>query len=649
MIETVAAFDGRIAKVQGPARSGKTEALVMRCARLVTNGVPAESILVEVSTALAAQAFRRRLRKAVGPDQEAASDAVCVTTALDACTAVLEAPEARTATGRVPRLLNSAEHNFFLEDMKTLGQPIRRLRKMLDYFYRQMSDLEPREKWLLGGEEEIVLGHMERVLSLRDAMLVQEAPYLCANFLKSDAGSQARGSFAYVLCDDFQNMSRAEQTCLCLLADRQLIVCGNPNAQQKLRTQHPSVEGFTQFDAVRRDVEVFTLEGAFGNADVTAFADALCDHGDMDPAFKACTTRELSSDAGDDDDGVMVVKWSTPEDELNGLTKYLRVVLDEIEDLHENRTCVLVPNKRWALMTKQMLEQRGFSVSTAGAFPGLGGDPRESARARALVAYTKLNLLANPHDMTAWRSWCGFDNYLTNSDVWNSLQDFADEHGLSLYDALEQTARASEEPFLRADVLSERWNVGQEFIAQNAERKGFNLLKAIGATGLPEFEETESSIVGDEDAAAMLRIERANLLDPTMPDNPHMLHVASYGALCGWEYDNVFAIAAVDGFMPSREAFEVISTEEDRERVMNAERKLFYSSLTKANKRLVISFFNKTPLELAERTKMQVARVRAEAGERVAAVRPTAFIAEAGNAAPGTTGGQPLLAERGLN
>ena len=33
----------------------------------------------------------------------------------------------------------------------------------------------------------------------------------------------------------------------------------------------------------------------------------------------------------------------------------LRILLDGEEDLHENRTCVLVPNKRWALMAQQVL------------------------------------------------------------------------------------------------------------------------------------------------------------------------------------------------------------------------------------------------------------------------------------------------------
>ena len=643
-IASLASFDGRIAKVQGPARSGKTEALVQRCAHLIGGGAAPASILVEVSSAAAAQAFRRRLRAALGPDDRHAADEVHVRTALETCVAVLDAPAARAATGRAPRLLNGAEYNFFLEDMKTLGQPIRRLRKMLEFFYRQMSDLAPRDSWLMGGEEETVLAHLERVLASRGAMLMQEAPYRCASFLQSDAGEGARGSYAYVLCDDFQNMSRAEQTCLCLLADRQLVACGNPNQQQALGTAFPCAEGFTQFDARRRDVEVFTLKGAFGNPAVSAFIDSLCDHGDLDPAFKAGSV----ADAGLTD-GLMAVKWSTPEDELDGITKYLRVVLDAEEDLHESRTCVLVPNKRWALMAQRVLKQRGFTVTLAGALCSLGGDPRESARARALVAYTKLNLLADPRDLTAWRSWCGFDNYLTNSDAWNGLQAFAEQRGLSLLDALTLIAELDEEPFARANALAERWRAGHALIAQNAGRKGFGLLRAIEAEGLPEFEETARALVGDEDAAAVFALQRRAVTDPALPDDPHVLHVAAYGSLCGLEYDNVFAIAAIDGFVPRRDAFEVISTEEERERVMNEERRSFCNSVSKANKRLVVSFFCKAPLELAERAKMQVVRVKAEDGSRVAAVRPTAFLAEAGGAAPTTTGGQALLARHGLN
>ena len=57
----------------------------------------------------------------------------------------------------------------------------------------------------------------------------------------------------------------------------------------------------------------------------------------------------------------------------------------------------------------------------------------------------------------------------------------------------------------------------------------------------------------------------------------------------------------------------------------------------------------KAELELAERTKMQVVRVKSENGKRMAIVRPSCFLSEAGDAAPTTMGGQALLAEYGLN
>lgn len=648
MIDTIAAFEGRIAKVQGPARSGKTEALVRRCATLIQQGVAPESVLVAVANSFAAQAFTARLAAALGGDEAGctAAQAVRVCTALDACVEVLDTPAARQATGRVPRLLTTAEYNFFLEDMKTLGSPIRRLRSMLDYFYRQMSACEPVSDWAIGSEEGTVLAHLDRVLTLREAMLVQEAPFRCAGFLQSVAGEAQRGCFAYVLCDDFQNLSHAEQTCLCLLASKQLIVCGNPNQTQATGSAYPYPEGFTRFEAVRRNVEVFTLTGSFAPAAVRAFTDALCDRGDMDTAFKAGGPAPDADEAAEHAGTVEAIKWLDPEDELTGLTKYLRVVLDEKAG-EESRTCVLVPNKRWALMVERALTQRGFAVSAAGALGGLSGDPRDSSRARALVAYTKLCLLAEPRSMVAWRSWCGFDNYLTNSDAWNGLQEYAIARGLTLYDALAATADTPD-AFLRADELARRFTEGQAFITQNVARTGFSLMHAIGADDLPEFETAAELMEGDENADALLHLVRTCLSAPVWPENPHVIHVTTFDTLCGTSYDNVFAVACVDGFMPTREAFEVVSTEEERERLMNNERRRFCNAVSKANERLMVSYFTKAPLELAERTKMQVARVRAEHGDRVAAVRPTTFLTEAGAASPTTLGGQELLATLNL-
>ena len=59
----------------------------------------------------------------------------------------------------------------------------------------------------------------------------------------------------------------------------------------------------------------------------------------------------------------------------------------------------------------------------------------------------------------------------------------------------------------------------------------------------------------------------------------------------------------------------------------------------------MLSTFSNAPLELAEGTKMQVVRVRSVNDERVAIVRPTCYIAEAGAQTPSTVGGQAVLGE----
>ena len=140
MIDTIAAFDGRLAKVEGAERSGKTQALVARCAHLIQNGEAPASILVAVTNAFAAQAFRKRLRRALPANLIGAALSVRVCTALDAAASVLDQPAAREATGRVPRILNNAEYNFFLEDLKTVGEQPRKLhavpvdKNLLDFF-----------------------------------------------------------------------------------------------------------------------------------------------------------------------------------------------------------------------------------------------------------------------------------------------------------------------------------------------------------------------------------------------------------------------------------------------------------------------------------------------------------------------------------
>lgn len=655
-IDTIATFDDRMAKIIGPARSGKTEALVQRCIQLVDGGCSPSSILVATPSAMAAQAFRNRLKKAFPEEKQSAATEINVQTALTTCVYVLETTQAQKATGRVPRLLSSVEYNFFLEDMKTTGEKVRKLRNMLRYFLKELANYTPQDKWMIGGEEKQILDYMHNILSLRQAMLPEEVPATCADYLQSDAGKGDCKQYDYVLADDFQNFTRAEQVCLCLLAGKQIMIAGNPNEACSFRGGVCSPEGFIEFEKRRRGVEVFTLTDAYGNEAIQAFADGLTKQGDMDASLAAKKVSAPASQATKNasygiPEGAMAIKWANPDSEMNNLTKYLRVLMNKQDDVQESRTCIIVPNRRWASLAKRVLKQRGFNVSDAGTNTAIGGDPRNSKRALALVAYTKLNLLANPKDMVAWRSWCGIDHALTNSFAWMGLENWVKEEGISLYEGLQKVGEAgfgAKEPFPSANNLAEKWRSGQEYIKKNAARKGYGLLKAVGADSLPEFDDIANTMLGNETAEQLFTLMYQFTTDPTWPDDLHILHMSNLATLAGTSYDNIVVMGAVDGFIPQRNAFELISTDADRERIMNRERHAFHSAICKAKELLIVSHFSKAPLELAEKTKMQVTRVKSENEERVALLRPTDFLMQAGNSAPTTTGGQAVMAEYGL-
>lgn len=608
MLTRIATCESRMIKIEGPAQSGKTEALVRRCAALIEGGAAPENILVITTTAFAAQAFRLRLEAAAGPE----TADVRVERVQDTLLHVLDTPAACEATGRVPYVLNSAERVFLLEDMKTLGVKTRKLRSSLSLFARMWESAAPEDKWLPAGEDAAIREALGRMLVERGAMLPEEVAFCCLNYLQSPQGSSAKHAYRFVLCDDFQNLSAAEQAALGMLAADQLVVAGNADMCVTSGNPYPNPQGFADFDAVRHDVEVFTL-----------------------PA------RNVAPN-------VQVIKWNTPDEELDGSTKLLRVLADA-EQPAEERICVLVPNRQWARSAESILAGRGFSVDTAALMGGLRGDPRELDRAQALIAYTKLCLLADDRNIVAWRSACGFGNYLTNSDAWAHMVTWAKENGIGVYEALERLADMDKAPFLRGDVLAHAFLEYRAFIQKNSKRRGFALLAAIGADNLADFRPLSDAIAGDEDAATMLALARKMFVAPTFPEKKHAVRLATPEMLCGLEFDIICVLGAVNGFYPPRDAFEVVSTDEDRDRIMQISRRAFFAAAAKAQNHLLVSFFAKADLELAERTKMQVARVRSEHDARVAVVRPSVFLDDEPFAGVGISGGSTLLAEYELD
>ena len=627
-------FESRLVKIDGPAQSGKTQLLLEHIARGIEQTGDASKFALACNSAFACQAARERLARMLPETLAHKAAEVRMGTAAQFCEDALATPEAVAFVGRAPRVLTPDERNFFLEDMKTTGQPVRRLRKMLEFFFAKWANLEPEAEWLEPGEESNARNLMNRLLTSENAMLPEEVAPLCYAYLRSDRGAAQRKAFDEVLIDDFQNITRAEQDCLCLLAKNRVAVAGSMSQAAGSPATNP--RGFEGFEVAREGVQVVHLTETFENAKAQTFVGAVL-----------AQNGHIQSDISYTGEGrIELVKWNTPEDELAGTAK---LVKHDIESgCLERDICIVAPNKLWARTMVRELAKRGVKSTSAAFQTRLGGDPREASRCRALVAWTKLALLANPKDVIAWRAWCGIGNYLTNSDAWSGLLEFAADRGLELIAAMDAAAgleTQGEAPFLRSEAITKARKAGLEFIEDAKGRRGFALLKAIGASELPEFETCAELIEGDEDAAALFAIARESLCNPTFNEDPHLVRIMGYDDMAGLGFSRVYAMGAIDGFVPARSAFETVSTEEARQREMEHWRSIFCDALSKAHDALTISTFSKADLETAERTHMLVRRVRADRDGRVALVTPSTFLQEAEAACPSTIGGQAKLAQ----
>lgn len=681
----------RAIQVVGGPGTGKTRAIVQRVARLLAAGVRPADVLVLAATRSAADALRAR----VAACGVVGADAVQVCTPAQFFEQVLACPEARAFTGRTPRLLADFEERILMEDMKTCGLKTKRMREMLKFFFKQWTELgDEREGFLVEDDEHLVHDAIMRHLRLRGAMLPVELGNLTVKFLRDCPDVPAACHRAHVLADDVQDYSKATQLALDLIARESLMVCGNVNEQVETAEAYPCPEGFAAFAETHEGAEVVTLTRCMRSAPrIAAVGNGLAEAGGMDArtlvtvgeggaAERVCAGEEAVAGATGEGDvasaagahaarvdlagDVRFVQWVDPNAEFMGIARFLKHAfagvpgagvaaaggsasagagahaegastgVSAVAPLHPRDVAVVVPNALWGRSIAKVLEVNGMPSDQLVSYHALKGDPRNAERCADLRAYTLLTLAADPDDAVAWRSWCGFGDYLTHSNHWCRLEDFAEAAGMSVVEALAQLADFDEPPFAGADVLAARWRQAQELLAPVTGKRGFTLLSACKLPGHdelpPAFEALLAPLSGTEDAAELLARARGRL-ERRFAD-VDAVRIALPSMLVGLEFDTVIIAGAVDGFYPGVGAFDIENDEDRQAEIAAAERRAWYAAMGTARRTLVVSTFQKDRAEVALRSGMQVHRIRDEHGQAMARLAPSRFALELGSEAP---------------
>ena len=318
-----------------------------------------------------------------------------------------------------------------------------------------------------------------------------------------------------------------------------------------------------------------------------------------------------------------------------------------------------VPNGVWAKSLSRSLEARGISTAQRPNVRVLSGDPRDLGRCKMLRLFTLLALAADPRDMLAWRSWCGFGDWLTDNPGFAALRRYAAQQGLAPYDALATVAAdnpcrealgeldAAEQASL--ERISQAFKTGQAALEQLEGLEGRQLIDA--AWGLLDCEQqAQETTAGQErvpvDLLRLLDVENpelahdaASLVDrllmalnePRFPLAQNAVRIGDLAASHGASYRTVVLSGFVNGFIPKHAYFDPVKTPLDRMGLLyGADARRVYQAAGCAREELLVTAFTQMDALQAERLDLKVDRVFMREGKRLARISPSELIGSMG-------------------
>ena len=688
--------------ILGKVASGKTEALVHRVVEYLSGQLSGKSVLVLAASPDAAEKLKRHLAAALDiPANTLGEQGVRVSTPRAIALEVLGNPKAQAACGRKPRLLLPFEENILLEDVKASGLRPKRLREMLKFFYRSWTELADDEpSWLVSEEEVQVHSLLKECLAFTGGILPNELSNLAVKWLRTDETARKAASYDLVLVDDYQLLSLASQVLAGLLAREGLVVTGDMQATSEVFEEYPYATGLIEF-AQADGVQTVQLDACWNSTAVQACCENLIgtaqtheqesrdlagtgENGEREARAFAGANNEsaqtsVTSQAGYSPAAVVeasahaayaetapvenparnarALSFPTAEAEIAHVAQH---IADAIEKGAQPSDFYLaVPNGVWAKSLNRSLEARGISTAQRPSARMLSGDSRDLRRCKTSRLVTLLALAADPHDMLAWRSWCGFGDWLTNNPGFAALRRYAAQQGLAPYDALATVAAdnpcrealgeldAAEQASL--ERISQAFKTGQAALMQLEGLVGRQLIDAAwelldceqhaqettaGQGGVPadllRLLDVENPKLAHDAASLVDRLLMA-LNEPRFPLAQNVVRIGDLAASHGSSYRTVVLSGFVNGFIPKHAYFDPVKTPLDRMGLLyGTDARRVYQAAGCAREELLVTAFTQMDALQAERLDLKVDRVFMREGKRLARISPSELIGSMG-------------------
>lgn len=608
--------------IRGSSPRENTRELALRVTKSLSSGEGADELLVFAATPNGETALTQAILSAAGDRglTEIAAK-VRVTTMRAFALEVLANEEARTFTGRDARLLAPFEESFLMQDMLGYGMEPKRLRGMLQFFYKTLSELgDDNPYWLINDQETTTFSQLRACLGFTRGILEPELSNLLVKYLRSSRDALAHWACRQVFVDGYHLHCRASQFAANLLARDSIVATTDAGAAGPA---NPAKTGTATGGSANPSAGISVFESypyAKGPAELV----------EVNPQIDIVETETA------DEPQRVAHASDTPFSEM----AHLRELAQTTNELY-----VAAPNRVWAKNAAAALAQQHIPVELAFDKRCLTGDIRNLGKCRAEAVLTVLALIANHHDCVAWRSWCGFGDWLANCGALKVLRSHGAKRGVALDGALAHV-RELEHETLAAEAaaglrrIEHAVDTAKRLIKGGDGLSGRELLAYVTANlygpeaNIPDIalqlcldESDNAENEGNSPSAAEMLTTAFKRMHLPRFRKAGAVRVGGFTDGAGLAVEHVAFVGMVNGFIPELRYFDAArSTKEQRRKIIERDQAMRSITEAMATGSIEYSWFNEAPLELAEKTSMKIERIGLRDGKRMARLSPSALL-----------------------
>ena len=259
-------------------------------------------------------------------------------------------------------------------------------------------------------------------------MLIGELVPETLRFLRNNPASNELTAFDHVIVDEYQDLNRADQEIIDLLARKGALTIVGDADQSIYRFRHANPEGVDDFKNRHPTTHDEPLtECRRCPTWVVEIADCLI-RKNYPPGSPPRLRARQSNISGK----IHIIQWKSTVAEANGISEYVKYLIDR--GYEPSEILIITPREILATEIRNRIERHNILIHSFFYEKVLKKDSAQRA-------FALLTLLDDKEDRVALRWWLGHGHQSGRSDPYQKLREYCEESDQSPWYALEAMER----------------------------------------------------------------------------------------------------------------------------------------------------------------------------------------------------------------